>query len=102
MAHKPGHPNEKMISFMDSLNIKNSAIKRMAATKKIDSLMSTGPGGMPYYKSTGTMMNQNMPSVSDSAVGKVKKVATPPMTKYEKAKSTSKYRIIGMTINNKK
>ena len=55
MAHKPGHPNEKMISFMDSLNIKNSAIKRMAATKKIDSLMSTGPGGMPYYKFIGNI-----------------------------------------------
>ncbi len=34
MAHKPGHPNEKMISFMDSLNIKNKAIKYMAEKKK--------------------------------------------------------------------
>jgi hypothetical protein len=49
MAHKPGHPDKKMKSFMDSLNIKNKAIKYMAELKKIDSLMSRGPGGMPYY-----------------------------------------------------
>jgi len=102
MAHKPGHPNEKMISFMDSLNIKNKAIKYMAEKKKIDSLMSRGPGGMPYYKSTGTMINEKMPAVSDSAVGKARRVLPPPMTKYEKSKAASKARVFGLPINKKK
>ena len=73
MPHKPGHPDKKMKSFMDSLNIKNKAIKYIAELKKIDSLMSRGPGGMPYYKSTGTMVPPHKKTKSDSVVVRKKR-----------------------------
>ena len=73
MAHKPGHPNKKMKSFMDSLNIKNKAIKYMAELKKIDSMYSRNKDGFPYRKSTGTMVPPHKKTKSDSVVVRKKR-----------------------------
>jgi len=67
MAHKPGHPERKtQKDFVKSRGGRMGTVYDTVAfnnyqAQRISKLMSTGPTGMPYYKSTGTMVPPDKP-----------------------------------------
>ena len=72
MPHKPGHPDKNMQAFMDSLNIKNKAIRYMAEKKKLDSMFTVNKDGFPARKDTGYVGDKPI-RTPDSVVVKKKK-----------------------------